>query len=53
MAIMFANMSSITKQIDNIVVKVYNGILPKIQIVSSGHEPSIYTSVYLLVSLYQ
>ena len=40
---MFVNMSSITNQIGNIVVKVCNGILPKMQIVSSGHEPSIYS----------
>ena len=38
---MFVNVRSITKQIGNIVVKAYNAILPKMQIVSSGHEPSI------------
>ena len=42
---MFVNVSSITKQIGNIVVKEFNGILPKMQIVISGHESFIY---YLL-----
>ena len=40
---MYFNVSSITKQIGNILVKTYNGILPKMLIVSSGHEPSICT----------
>ena len=40
---MFVNVSSITKQVDNIVVEVYNGNLPRMQIVSSGYEPSIYS----------
>ena len=39
---MFVNVSSITKQIGNIVVKEFNGILPKMLIVSSGYEPWIY-----------
>ena len=43
---MFVNVSSITKQIGNIVVKEFNGILPKMQIVSSGHEPSICESIF-------
>ena len=40
---MFGNVSSITEQIGNIIVKKFNEILPKMQIVSSGYEPSIYT----------
>ena len=41
-AIMFVNVRFMTKQIGNTVVKAYNEILPKMHIVSSGHEPSIY-----------
>ena len=39
---MFVNVSSITKQSGNIVLQEFNEILPKMLIVSSGHELSIY-----------
>ena len=40
---MFVNVRYITKQFGNTVVIAYSEILPKIQIVSSGLEPSIYS----------
>ena len=43
---MFVNVSSMTKKIGNIVVKAYNGILPKMQIVSSGEELLIFSTIY-------
>ena len=49
---MFVNVRSITKQIGTIAVQAYNGILPKMQIVSFGHEPSIYAYTYLVADIY-